>query len=150
MAMERRDPLPPGRYSVFIPVADGSRWKDWTAEHRATVRTVAAVPQKALVSNHPIFATDLEGNIIENLVGTAVLFDVSASTPWVGLGFPDIEPGPATASAASEWAGKRAESTFIAEPDLMSQVKGIVLLGGAIYLAGVLLGRSRRNEGKAA
>jgi hypothetical protein len=149
MAMERRDPLPPGRYSFVVPVADGAVWKAWTKAHSMTVATVAAVPQKALASNNPFFATDLEGNIIENLVATVVVFDVSSPTPWVGLGFPDIVPGPQTPEAALEWAGKEAESKYVAPPgagDTLDRVTGLVLIAGGIYLAGVLL--SRRREGK--
>ena len=147
MAMGRRDPLPPGRYSVVVPVADGAVWKAWTKANAATVSTVAAVPQKALASNTPIFAIDLAGNIIENLIGTSVVFDVSAPTPWVGLGFPDIVPGPRTIDAALEWAGKEAESKYVPPPgsgDTLDRITGLVLIGGAIYLAGALL--SRRSQ----
>lgn len=155
MALERRDPLPPGRYSFFVQVSDGAAWKKWTKEHSSTVKTVAAVPQKALASNNPLFATDLDGNIIQDLVGTLVLFDVTMDTPWVGLGFPDIEPGPQTIEAAREWAGGHQESKYIPPPggqygtigefgsDVLGQVKSLLLLGGAIYLAGAWLSRSK-------
>ncbi len=70
MAIERRDPLPPGRYSFNVwHGEDRPKWDAWTRANSNTVRTVSIEP------------------------GTAndwVMFDVLAPTKWVGLGFPDI------------------------------------------------------------
>jgi hypothetical protein len=91
MAIERRDPVPAGRYSVFILPEEEPRWKAWLAEHAATVRPIMSVPQQRLASNTPIFATTWMGDMIQDYAGSEVLFRISAPTPWVQLGLPTIE-----------------------------------------------------------
>lgn len=91
MALERRDPVPAGRYSVFILPAEEARWIAWIAANRATVKPVLSVPKQRVGSSAAPFATTWMGDIIQDYAGSAVLFDVTAPTPWVGLGLPTIE-----------------------------------------------------------
>lgn len=70
MAVERRDPLPPGRYSFNVWHGDDKpKWDAWIRSNSNTVRTVSIEPGAA---------------------NDWVMFDVLAPTKWVGLGFPDI------------------------------------------------------------
>ncbi|HEY3493839.1 MAG TPA: hypothetical protein VGK73_04105 [Polyangiaceae bacterium] len=139
MAVERRDPVPPGRYSLFVSVAEGQDFGDWVREHG--VHVLASIPKKALASNTPVFATTWDGDIIENLVGSAVLFDLTAATPWVGLGLPTIETG---LSVEAFRARETENPEFIPGPEPMDELKGIVMLGVAAYLGGILLQRAMR------
>lgn len=74
MAIERRDPVPPGRYSVFVLTKEEPLWHAWLAEHRGAVRALMSVPKN--------------GGDWSN--GTATLFEVDSPVKWVGLGLPDI------------------------------------------------------------
>lgn len=91
MALERRDPLPPGRYAIFIRQDEEAKWAEWLAANKATVSLVVSIPKRAVASNTAVFSITFTGDVIENYVGRAELFDVTTSTPWVGLGYPDIE-----------------------------------------------------------
>lgn len=93
MALERRNPLPPGRYSIFIHTDEESRWADWLREHRDTVRLLISVPKRVVASNTAVFSVTFTTEIIQNYIGRIELFDVSADTPWVELGYPDIQTG---------------------------------------------------------
>lgn len=91
MALERRNPVPAGRYSVFILPDEEPRWIAWLATNQATVRPVMSVPKQRVSSSAAPFATTWLGDIIQNYAGSAVLFDVMAPTPWADLGLPTIE-----------------------------------------------------------
>lgn len=93
MAFERRDPLPAGRYAIFILQKEEARWAAWLAEYRDSVKLVVSVPKREAASNTAVFSITFTGDIIQNYRGRAELFDVLSPTPWVGLGFPDIETG---------------------------------------------------------
>lgn len=69
MALERRDPLPPGRYSFNVWHGDRAKWDAWTRANSNTVRTISIESGDA---------------------NDWVMFDVIAPTKWVGLGYPDI------------------------------------------------------------
>lgn len=142
MALERRDPVPAGRYSVFIRDAEEPRWQAWTAAN-PTVRVVASVQKRAVGGGElsAIFHVDTDGNIIWENVGSSLLFDLTAPTPWVGLGFPTIENRPLEA-----WAKEETENPeYIPEPTPLDSIRNIVLAAGALYLAGAfVMSRGRR------
>jgi hypothetical protein len=89
MALERRDPLPKGRYSFFVTPTEQGRWDAWLAAHPG-VKVIYAIPQKALDSNTAVFATTWTGDILQSYAGATFLFEVFTPIPWVGFGFPDI------------------------------------------------------------
>lgn len=146
MALERRDPVPPGRYSVYVRAEEGPTFAGWVKAHPSTVHVVSSIDQKALASDSPVFATRWDGTIIENLVGSMVLFDIKAPTPWVGLGFPTIEKGPSGAPRTpGEWTEEVSEQ-YQPPPGsgVLDEVRGVVLLAGALALGGVLIHRAMR------
>lgn len=91
MALERRDPLPPGRYSFFVRADEEQAWSEWLREHRGSVSLLVSVPKKVVTSRSPLFSVTFTGEIIRDYAGRAELFDVLAPTPWFGSGYPDIE-----------------------------------------------------------
>lgn len=140
MSVERRDPLPPGRYSIFILPNETSEWQAWTAAHRATVRVNATVDQKAVggTESTAIFHVDTDGRPITESKGAAIFFTVSAPTPWVGLGLPTIEK-----DGLDAW---KKDVTENPDPgaDVLDQVRNLILFGGLVYL-GAAYFRGRRK-----
>lgn len=132
MALERRDPLPIGRYSVFILPKEASTWSEWIKRHGSSVKVIAVVDHTKLASSTPIFSANLELELIKDYAGSSVLFDVTAPTAWVGLGLPTIENVSIESWTASE------RPTPSVEPDVFDEVKSILLLGGALYFGAVL------------
>lgn len=147
MAVERRDPLPAGRYSIFINADEGARFAEWRKANAATVKVVSTIDRRALETTLPGFATRWDGTIIESLVGTSILFDVSAPTPWVGLGFPTIEQRPSGAPrSVGEWSGAQTsveEAHQGGAPDVFDRIQSLILLGGAALLGVLLLSRPK-------
>lgn len=141
MALERRDPLPPGRYAIFINDDEVPRWSAWVVAH-PSVKPIASIQKRAVGGSEltAIFHTDTDGNIIWENVGSSVLFEVTAPTPWVGLGLPSIEP-----RSVEAWAKEENENPeYIPDAAVSDQVTSLVLLGGGIYLFGIALGKVLR------
>jgi hypothetical protein len=90
MAVERRDPVPAGRYSLFLKPDEEQRWRDWINAHPA-VKPLISVPHQKVASNTAVFSITWMGDVIQHYAGSSVLFELSAPTPWVGLGLPTIE-----------------------------------------------------------
>lgn len=136
MALERRDPLPPGRYSIFLLTAEMPQWQAWVRQHSDRVHVDATIDQRA-VGGGELTATayvDTDGNIIWKTVGAVLLFTVKAPVPWVGIGLPDIETRP-----IGEWKAEHSESPTA--PGVLDQVRNLLLLGAGVYLAGAWLQR---------
>lgn len=83
-AVERANPLPPGRYWVDVFELDSPNFSTWLATNKATVRIVSTEHHDA-DSGGP--ARDW------------VLFEVSAATPWNGPGLPTIADPSVTSSS---------------------------------------------------
>lgn len=144
MAVERRDPLPPGTYSVFVKETETGRWTAWVTSNYPNVLVRGAVPQRVAPNGLPVFAVDTDFNIIWTRLGTAFYFEVKQPTAWVGLGLPDIE----TRSEASWRAEKTENPEYIPDPadgDPLRQIQSLVLFGAAVYLGGILLQRARKS-----
>jgi hypothetical protein len=143
MTVERRDPVPPGRYSALVQASEGAAWHRWLTAN-PTVRVVAQVDKRALSSTVPVFATRWDGTIVQDLIATAVLFDVAVPTPWVGFGFPTVEKTDGVPRSIASWVAEQTENPeFIPDgaPDLFQQLQSLLLFGGAVALGVVLLGR---------
>ncbi|HEV8550419.1 MAG TPA: hypothetical protein VGQ57_15350 [Polyangiaceae bacterium] len=146
MAIERRDPVPKGRYWLFLLEGEEERWQAWVTEHRDSVRVIASETKQKLAPYRPaIFATRPDLSIIMEEGGAWVLFDVLAPTPWVGLGYPTIVTDPAVHSSTDiEQAPAPLPDDALAQ-QLWSQVKGLLFWGGLIYLGGqVIASRGKR------
>jgi hypothetical protein len=141
MAMERRDPLPPGRYWLFLMPSEIGRWREWTETHRGVVKTVLVEPQLALAPHVPaIFATRPDLSIIREQAGDYVVFDVLSPVPWVGFGFPTIVPPGELPSANQVSSGPEPGDTDMNPLGaLFGEAKTLALLAGATYLGAILL-----------
>lgn len=146
MALERRDPVPPGRYSVFVNADEAEDFSEWLDDNAGNVHVIATVDKLRLADDTdailaPVFSTTWRGQIIEHRVGSVVLFDIFADTPWVNLGLPTIETG------LSVEAFQRRETEnpeYIPGVAPLDEVKGLVLLGLGVYLGGIVLARVLR------
>jgi hypothetical protein len=145
MAVERRDPLPPGRYWIYVLEDELEDWDEWSREHSATVRVVASERKKKLSPFVPaIFVTRPDLSIIMEEAGAWFLFDVTAPTAWVGFGFPTIVTDMTIIrSEQVEQAPDPLPDDQLAK-DIWGELKGLVLLAGGIYLAGAFFMRGRR------
>lgn len=141
MAIERRDPLPKGRYWIFLLEGEDPQWQAWVRAHASTVRVRVTERKERLESYTPaIFSTRPDLSIIMEDGGTWVLFDVLAPTPWVGLGFPTIVDNPEIASSS------QVEQAPPPEPELKpgDVIRTAAFAVGAIVLAAVALNRVLR------
>lgn len=128
MAVERRDPVPPGRYWVWLMPEDTARWTSWTRAHAGKVSTRVT-----------------EGDPDS---GYHVVFDVIAPVPWVGFGFPTIvESG--TLPTTSQTVQAPAPEPGFAERlerglnEGFAQVKTVVLIGAGIWILSKVLSNRR-------
>lgn len=98
--MERRDPLPAGRYWVYIDQSEVDRWQAWVTASAGKVKVVATEQQKAMARWVPaVFLTRWDLSIIQSVVGEWILFDVLEPTKWVGFGYPTTVIDPKVRSA---------------------------------------------------
>ncbi len=145
MAVERREPLPPGRYWIYILEDELGDWDEWARAHSATVRVVATERKTALPSHAPaVMVTRPDLSIIMDAAGAWVLFDVLTPTPWIGFGFPTIVTDRSITQSSHVEQAPDPEPDDQLASDLWGEVKGLVLLAGGIYLGGVLLGKAMR------
>jgi hypothetical protein len=83
-ALQRANPLPPGRYWVDVFETDSPAFSSWLAVNRATVNVVSTE------------------HFDQNAGGPArdwVLFQITGPTPWNGPGFPTIADPSVTSSS---------------------------------------------------
>lgn len=134
MSIERRDPLPPGKYSIFVRSEELPTLQKWASHHRATVKDVSTVDQRELVSpSSAVFSFGLDLEPIWKTVGASVFFAVTAPTPWVGLGFPTIE------TSLDAWKKESTESGYVPPPGPIDELKSLVMVAAGLYLGGMVL-----------
>jgi len=145
VALERRDPLPPGRYWIYVLEDELEDWSEWSRAHAATVHVVASEQKTKLAPFTPaVFATRWDGSIIMDGAGAWFLFDVSAPTPWVGFGFPTIVTDMTIRRSTDVEAAPEPEPDGQLGSDLWGEIKGLVFFGGAIALVAAFIGRPKR------
>jgi len=144
MALERRDPLPIGRYWQFVLEDEYDRWQSWVTENRDTVQVVAVERKMTLEPYRPaIFVTRPDLSIIMHEGGSWVLFDVKAPTPWVGLGYPTIVTDMTiTRSEQVEQGPPPAPDDQLAR-DVWGRVSELLFWGAVVYLGGQFIARKR-------
>lgn len=130
MAVERKDPLPVGRYWVVVFERDNAKWDQWIKQFspdRVKVRATAGLDP---------------AGVLGNLLGSAapgywVQFDVVQPTPWVGIGYPTIVPGgaPTPTSPTDVIQAPPPETS----EGLASELAGKALLFGGAALVGIFL-----------
>lgn len=136
MAVERRDPVPPGRYWVYLDKEEIPTWAKWLEQFPGSVRVIATEVQ-AITPHGVIWAIKPDLEIIKTAVGEWILFDVLRPVPWVGFGFPTIVTDPNVKGTSDVMTAPVPE-------DSVDRIKNLVLLGGAIYIVGMLLSRKYR------
>jgi hypothetical protein len=151
MANERRDPVPAGRYSLFLKPEEEQRWRDWLNAHSDTVKPLRSVPHQKVRSNTAIFSITWMGDVIQDYAGSSVLFELAAPTPWVGLGLPTIETGDPDAWVKAErdgllcyWAWTTAGPQVICDPkgpEQVSVIKSVAPWALAAFLGWVWLSK---------
>lgn len=147
MAVERRDPVPAGRYWVFLKKEEIPAWQSWVKNSSPNVAVVASetqfvTPDGMLWAVSPESATRLD--VLKEARGEWILFDVKAPTPWVGFGFPTIADG-SVKSSTDVITAPSPEPDVHPSEKIVEAVKTLVFWGGAIYLGGVLLSRKGRK-----
>jgi len=142
MAIERRDPLPPGRYWVFLYTSELERWQAWVTANTNRVK-VRASELQTTTPNNPMWGITPTGTIIKDPVGEAILFDVLQPVPWIGIGFPTIVKEQGSSPEAIMRAMTEIATAPLPEEGFFAaglrQFGGLLLMGGALYLAVTLI-----------
>jgi hypothetical protein len=127
MAVEKSDPLPPGRYWIVVFKRDEQAWNQWIEQfspERVKVRASAGLDP---------------GGLLDNLLGTGstpgywVQFDVLEPVPWIGIGYPTIvEQGKPSPTSPTD-------VITAPEPETTDELAGKALWIGAGVVVGLFL-----------
>lgn len=124
MAVERRDPVPAGRYWIWLNPGEDAAWETWTRQNAPKVRVRLSEGSDG---------------------GTHVVFDVLEPVKWIGFGFPTIvESG--TLPTTSETVQAPAPPPPLVDriDSALTGFRNLVLVGGGIWLISKILSvRSR-------
>lgn len=146
MAVERRDPVPPGRYWVFLKKDESAQWQQWVTANKGKVQTVLVESSLAVDRDMPaVFVTRPDLDIIMDRVGDYVVFDVKELVPWIGLGFPTIVTKPGTPPTSGEVVkAPDPEASDAMANKIWTEVRNVLFLGAGVYLLGSWLSSRRR------
>lgn len=142
MAIERRNPVPPGTYSLFLNTADIPVWQAWLTRNTGKVfqnssidkyvlEDASADSSRGIFSWGALFSFDGDLKPIKKLVGADVFFTVKSPVEWVGIGLPNIE------KSVGDWVKESTELPPIEDP--LAEFKRLALIGAGVYLGGILL-----------
>jgi hypothetical protein len=140
--IERQNPVPPGRYWIYIDIKEDARWQSWVREHSGKVKVIATEGQQAMATWLPaIFVTRWDLDIIKSTVGYWILFAVLEPVPWVGLGYPTTVPDVTVKSSTDIMTAPAPEPSTDLNPlgAVYDAVKTLLFIGGGIYIAGIVL-----------
>lgn len=135
-ALERRNPVPTGRYWQDIFAKDASAFESWTTANKGKVRVIA---------------TEHYENDDPALVRDWILFEVLSPVEWRGPGYPTIAAAEVTSSADTV---ERPDPppAVVDQLQSMAQQTGAQIVGtvGKILLAGLVIEffLARRRDGK--
>lgn len=139
--MERRDPIPAGRYWVYIDESEVARWSAWVTSNEGRVKVLVTEPQLTLSSWLPaIFQTRWDLSVIQSVKGYWILFEASEPVKWVGLGYPTTVIDPAIKSATDVMTAPAPtpDTDMLGDSPLgavLGQLKTILLIGGGLFIA---------------
>lgn len=145
--LERRNPLPPGRYWQDIFAAQASAWNAWLSENVASgavrVAKVEHFKPDPLRSGEWLpdaFQPENAGTIPAR---TWVLFDVVTATPWpaVKLGFPTIADSSVQTSSDTATNPPGPSPREELADAAMAIVKPVAYLAGGLLMLKLLLDR---------
>ncbi len=147
--MERRDPLPAGRYWVYIDDSETDKWAAWQSAHKDTVSTIVTEPQQAIYRWVPaIFQTRWDLDIITHTEGYWILFDVKAPTAWVGLGYPTTVIDSTVKSSTDIATAPKPGPDWDPLEGIVADVRMLLLIGGGLYIASQALSLVKTVRGK--
>jgi hypothetical protein len=139
--MERRDPVPPGRYWIVLKRDELPQWREWEISNSSKVSVVATEsqfvsPDGWLWASRPEAILPGTDGIIKTIAAEWVLFDVKAPVKWVGIGLPTIVTD----------LNMFRTTDFITAPDPdvsgpMAQIRNLVFFAGVVYLVGTFIRR---------
>lgn len=133
--MERRDPLPAGRYWVYIDESEVERWAEWVKASEGKVKPVTTEAQLYVPRWIPaVFATRWDLSIIQSVKGYWILFDVVAPVKWVGFGYPTTVIDPAVRSSTDVITAPAPEPEWNPIGEMFASAKWFLFAGGALYL----------------
>lgn len=145
MAMERRDPVPVGRYWLYVKKEELGTWQDWAHANAPNVAVVAtetqfATPDGWIWAATPEAALPGTDGIIKDARGEWILFDVRAPVPWVKLGLPTIVTDPNVRSTTDVITAPAPEGPS----DPATEIRNLVLFAGVVYLLGAFIAKKAR------
>ena len=142
--LERRDPLPTGRYWVYLDDSEGDAWLAWVKSTGGAVKTLVMEEQRSVARWIPvIFLIRPDWTIIESTEGFWVLFDVLSPVKWGGFGLPTTVIDPAVRSSTDIATAPPPVASDNPILDFLQKAEGIVLLGFGAYVAIQVLGLTK-------
>lgn len=123
--MERRDPVPAGRYWVYIDDTEALRWIAWERASQGAIVTLVREPQRQQFSAWLPVGT---------VAGYWILFDVLRPHPWIGIGYPTTVVDASVRSSTDVITAPPPEE-WNPFGELLGQAKWLVLVAGAILVA---------------
>jgi hypothetical protein len=135
-AMERRDPVPAGRYWVYIDESEVARWQEWVRASNGKVKPIVTEAQNKISSWVPaVFATRWDLSIITSIAGYWILFDVLEPVKWVGFGYPTTVIDPSVRSATDVTSAPPPAPEWNPLGELFGDLKWLILVAGGLYIA---------------
>lgn len=134
--MERRDPVPVGRYWIYIDESETERWQAWVSASGGKVKVIVTEALQTVSKWIPaIFVTRWDLDIIQSVVGYWILFDVLSPVKWVGFGYPTTVIDPTINSSTDTSTAPDPEPEWNPLGALLGDAKWLLLIGGALYIA---------------
>jgi hypothetical protein len=128
MAVERRDPVPIGRYWIFLKTDELDAWQTWVHDNAGKVFVVSSETQITIPDGGILWATRPDASIIKDAQGEWILFDVRQPVKWIGFGFPTIVTDPNVRSSSDVMTAPAPE-TGGDVVSVLESVKSLVTLG---------------------
>lgn len=141
MALERRDPVPAGRYYIYINADESETWNAWVESSGGRVKPIA-IEAQTISPDSPVWATTPTGGIIKEHVGDWILFDVTEPVPWVKLGLPTIVTDPKVRSTVDVYQAPVIDTEHGPLDELAAAIGMLTTLatiGGAIVIGSAVL-----------
>lgn len=119
MALERRNPVPVGRYWVDVQEKDNSTWHDWLMLHKDVVIVLKSEPYS------------------DNATWW-YLFEVNQPVEWKGPGFPTIDEGAQSIDDTGTKIPTYGEELSKELDDIVDKAGTGIAMIGAVLAAGVI------------
>jgi hypothetical protein len=142
MAVEKRDPLPPGRYWVTLHPEEIETWYAWVERNRPNVHVINNEVQTVTPDSF-IWAVTPFGEVIKEAKAYWIVFEVKAPVAWIGFGYPTIA-GPRIESTTDVIQAPEAEPGVIDRVEAtLSATQSLITFGAVLWLGSLVFGRKR-------